>query len=98
MLAITILLVTLNLLDIATTLLCLSTGKLFELNPVGSLSPIFLSVKILVCFMFLPFFWLSDKYLPKLFNWIPFSMTTFASGYYLLVVLSNLANYLGAIT
>jgi hypothetical protein len=98
MLAITILLVTLNILDIATTMLCLSTGKLFELNTVGSLSPTFLSVKILVCFMFLPFFWLSDKYLPKIFNWIPFSMMVFASGYYVTVVLGNLVNYLEAIT
>lgn len=88
----------LNMLDVVSTLLCLSTGELFELNPLAySLSmPTLIILKFGVVAFFVPLTWVSNK-IDKRALWIPFTVMLSVYASYVFTVAINLFNYVRVI-
>lgn len=75
--------IVLNLIDTASTLVGVRTGVLYEANPLAaillSISPyLFLAVKVGLCGLLLPAFWLG---LPKTSKWFSWGFTVLAAVY-----------------
>jgi hypothetical protein len=85
-----LLLVALNVLDAGITVWNLSTGRIFELNPLFSPSLFYLVWKCTLPLWILPAVWATKRFTPKEMLWIPFSFTVGLNVYYVAVVSWNI--------